>query len=401
MNNFIKTYELYASGNEASASYHTWGAFATLSACIGRRIWFDQTYYKVYPNLYIIYVGEPGDGKSISMAIAKGFAQKMQVPIAPPSITREALTQLMSKSNEKSECLQQTTIDNVVHEYSHISVFANEITTLLAAGGNPIGFIEFFTDIYADQEVFKVVTKNKGTDFIVGPYVTMLACMTPEQTSSMLKQNIISGGFSRRVIFVYGKRKPKGVPFPKLTEEQKEAKQFLIDHLLKIKEWKGEFQMTPEAKEFFTDWYHKKHFDLNKPNPAVIKNWFRSKDVLLLKLSMLIAVSEFSYIRLIELRHLEQGLAMLNTIEPDIGRVFAGAGRNVGAEIAHKVLRSVEEAPGKKMSAKKILALMYNEGNAKEISEALDFLCTTGKLRRSILQGPTQVEMLEVIENPT
>ena len=39
------------------------------------------------------------------------------------------------------------------------------------AGGNPIGMIDFFTDVW-DQEVFRVETKNKGTDIILNPYVS-------------------------------------------------------------------------------------------------------------------------------------------------------------------------------------------------------------------------------------
>lgn len=385
--NFIEAYELFASGNEASPTFHTWGAIGTLSAVIGRRIWFDQKYYKIYPNTYIVFVGEPGDKKTTALNVARGIVQKTDTPISPPSITKEALTLLLSKSNEKSPCLKQTTINNVIEEFAHLSIFASEIVTMLSAGGNPIGMIEFLTDIY-DREVFEVATKNKGTDMIIGPYITLMACMTPEQTGQMLKQSIITGGFSRRVVFIYGRSKPTGIPFPELSADQEAAKLFIMNNLTRIHEWRGEFTMTEEAREFFKVWYQRKHQELNKPYPAAFKNWLRSKDVILIKVAMLLVVSEFTFIRVIELRHLQHGLAMLDKVEPDIGRIFAGAGRNVGADLAHKVQRCLEEAPGGMLPRKNLLALMYSEGNVKEIDEALDFLSTTGRIRKQTLQGP-------------
>jgi len=385
--NFIEAYELFASGNEASPTFHTWGAIGTISAVIGRRIWFDQKYYRIYPNTYIVFVGEPGDKKTTALNVARGLVQKTETPLAPPSITKEALTLLLSSSNEKSPCLKQTTINDVICEFAHVSIFASEIVTMLSAGGNPIGMIEFLTDIY-DREMFEVVTKNKGTDMIIGPYITLMACMTPEQTGQMLKQSIITGGFSRRVVFIYGRSKPVGIPFPDMTPEQEKARQFLIEKLGELKNWRGEFTMTDEARAFFADWYQKKHLELNKPHPAAFKNWLRSKDVMLIKVSMLLVVSEFKMTNVIELRHLKQGLEMLNKVEPDIGRIFAGAGRNLGADLAHKLLRYLEETPSKMANKKRILADLYSEGNAREIDEALDFLVTTGKVSQKIQQGP-------------
>jgi hypothetical protein len=366
--------------------FHKWGAIGTLSAVMGRRIWFDQSYYLIYPNLYIVFVGEPGDKKSTAMNLAMDLVQKTKTPICPPSITKEALTQMMSESNKEAPCATVIEIDHKVISYSHLSMFASEIVTMLSAGGNPIGMIEFLTDIY-DREVFDVVTKNKGTDRIIGPYITMLACMTPEQTGQMLKQSIITGGFSRRVVFIYGKSKEYGIPFPELTDQQREAKVLLLSYLNRIKEWSGSFHFSPEAREFFIEWYQQKHAQLAKPNPAAYKNWLRSKDVILIKVAMLLVVSEFSGDKTIHLRHAQEALNMLDEVEPNLSRIFAGAGRNIGAELANKVMIFIRETGQKSATRKQILAALYTEGNAKEIDEALDFLTTTGKLNRKVLSA--------------
>jgi hypothetical protein len=396
---FIDCYSKYAEGNEASPLFHQWGALSTLSAVMSRRIWFDQTYYKIYPNLYVVFVGEPGDKKTTAMTLARGFAQKADVPIAPPSITKEALTQLLSSSNEKSPFLKKFKMDkdgeSFLVDAAHMAIFASEIVTMLSAGGNPVGMIEFLTDIY-DREAFEVVTKNKGTDIIIGPYITMLACMTPEQTGQMLKQNIISGGFSRRCVFVYARSKPFGIAFPSLTEEQKNAKEQVLSMLKQVIEIKGEFTMEPSARDFFEEWYQKKHKQLMQPGPAALKNWLRSKDVIAIKVSMLLSISELRRDLIITKEHLTRAVKLLDAIEPDLGKVFAGAGRNISAELAEKILNHLRESPNKALPKKQILAMMFNEGTYTELTEAFNFLQETNQVQRSVNPGQNHIEILKI-----
>jgi len=143
--------------------------------------------------------------------------------------------------------------NNIPKHITHLSFFASEIVTMLSAGGNPQGLIEFFTDIY-DREAFEVLTKNKGNDIIDAPYITILACMTPEQTNSLMKDRLITGGFSRRCVFVYGRSKAEPIALPELLPEQLDAKEFCMQHLEKVLKVKGQYEMTQCGKDFFVPW---------------------------------------------------------------------------------------------------------------------------------------------------
>lgn len=395
---FLRDYEIYAKENEASPWFHKWGAFAVLSAVVSRKIWFDQNIFKVYPNLYIILVGEPGDKKTTALNIARSMVRQTKTPIAPPSITKESMTLFMSQDNKESPCNSVVMVDKMPMEISHLSIFASEIVTMLSAGGNPEGMINFLTDIY-DQEVFEVMTKNKGNDLIVGPYITIFACMTPEQTGQLLKQTIISGGFSRRSIFVFGRGKGQPVPFPTMTKEQEDAYARCIKHLQLVKKFKGQYSIAPDAKAFFDEWYRRKFNELSKPHSSAMLNWLRTKDVQLLKLAMLIDVAE-DMKKVITLDHLHRGLELLDSVDPELNRIFAGAGRNVLAELASKIESRLLNAPNRTLPKKQILAALFSEGDADEITKAIDFLVMTGRVQRLITTtGPTnrkvQVELLK------
>jgi hypothetical protein len=394
---FVHAYTHFADGNEAPPIFHKWGALATISSVMSRRIWFDQQYYKIYPNMYIVFVGEPGDKKTTALSISRRFSQLAFVPVAPPSITKEAMTKLLNSTNDKSPHLikitKVTDEGEFLEEVAQMSLYASEIVTMLSAGGNPIGIVDFLTDIF-DRDVFEVVTKNQGTDVIKNPYITLLGCMTPEQTGQMLKQTIITGGFSRRCIFVFGRSKTTGVPFPELTESQKAAEAFLIESLTNMRKVRGEFKMSPAAKDHFIKWYHAKHRQLQQPGPAATKNWLRSKDVQAIKVAMLLTVSQFDESRIISIETLRKAIEMLDNIEPDLGKVFSGAGRNIANELAEKIILRIEETPQKTLPKKQLLALMFSEGSYQELNDAFNFLIETGKVRKVHPPGKTHVEML-------
>lgn len=395
MTNFIDDYMLYAEGNEASPMFHRWAALSVLSAVVSRKIWFDQKYFKIYPNLYVVFVGEPGDKKTTAMSLARSMVQKMERPIAPPSITKEAITQLMGASNEKSKCHLRFVHKMMPIEVSHLSFFASEIVTMLSAGGNAQGIIEFLTDIY-DREAFEVVTKNKGTDFINAPYITLLACMTPEQTGQLLKERLITGGFSRRCVFVYGRSRVEPMALLDLDKTQEEAKMRCMAHLRKISTFASEYTLDEDGRQFFIKWYAEKHKQLAMPHTAVFKNWLRSKDTMLLKVAMLLDLAG-SCTSVLTKPLLEQGIAMLDETETHLNKVLAGAGRNPLAALAYKIVSRLEEAPDKLLTKKQLIATLFEDGSQLEIDQALEYLTRTDVVRREMAAPPSLAEMLRLL----
>lgn len=385
----------YASGNECSPLFHQWAALSTISAVVSRKVFFDQSYFKLYPNLYVVFVGEPGDKKTTAMSLARSMVQKMEMPIAPPSITKEAITVLMSASNEASKCHLKFIHNSMPVEITHLSFFASEIVTMLSAGGNPQGIIEFFTDIF-DREAFEVVTKNKGTDFINAPYITILACMTPEQTGQLLKERLITGGFSRRCIFVYGRSREEPMALLKLTQSQLDAKARCLEFLRKIKPFAKEYKLTEDGKNFFVSWYGMKHKQLAMPHTAVFKNWLRSKDAQLIKVAMLLDVAN-GMTGLLTEEILRQALAMLDATETHLNKVLAGAGKNPLAELAYKIYSRLEEAPNKLLAKKQIIAALFEDGDLEQIDKALDYLIRTEVVRRGFTDTPNSPEMLQLV----
>jgi hypothetical protein len=387
--NFLEAYKVYSSGNEAPPIFHRWTALSCLACFASRRVWVPQGFFTVYPNLYTVFVGNPGNGKSTAMRIGKDLVRGLEkyCPIVPPSITREALTQDMG--DKESKYFKEYMYQGKKLEYTPALVFANEIVTLL--GTNPIGMIEFFTDIW-DEDMFEVKTKNKGTDVIPRPFVNMLACMTPETTSNLLKESIISGGFARRCIFVYAQRKGEAVPRPTLTVEQLEAKDWCIKWGAQLCHLVGEFKWTTEAESVFDQWYYKNH-QFVATNADV---W--SKSALVLKVAMLLALAN-SLDLLLEAKHINLALNMLAENEVDMGRVFAGTGRNPEASIASRIMAMIDAAP-EPMVARMVHVKMFEHGNESERNQAIAHLVSAGKLKTYSYQPKPGMTEITVVGTP-
>lgn len=392
--NFLDDYLIYTSGNEASPLFHAWGALSALSACVSRKVFFDQAYFKIYPNLYVILVGEPGDGKSTAMGLSKSMVQKSEMPIAPSSCTLQQISFLMSETQADSVCHLKFINGTLPMQVTQFSFYADEIVVMLSAGGNPKSLIEFFTTIYA-VESHEVATKNKGTDLIVSPYVTMLACMTPEQTSQLFKENLITGGFSRRGIFVWGKRHGVPIALPAHDPLREEARARCLAHLQKVKRFFCEYKLSECGKAWFVPWYDAKFKLMGMPYSSVFKNWLRTKDTQLLKVAMLLDMAQ-DMTGILTAELFQKALELLDRVEVNLHRVLAGAGRNPLADLAYKLLTKLEEAPDNKLSKKQLIGALFDDGDLEQIDKALDFLIRTDSVKRVVTTAPNQIEWLEL-----
>lgn len=379
---FLRDYAILSSGNESPKVYHQWAGLSALSSLVSRRVWVDQGVFKPYPNMYVLFVGDAGIKKSTAMNIARKLIREIQtIPIAPPSITKEALTLLMSEKDSPSlktfKHTNSSGISSIVN-YSHMSMFANEFTTLLTAGGNESGMINFLTDIW-DQDVFEVRTKNKGTDNLHGPYITLLGCLTTACMSNLMNTKIISSGFSRRCIFVYSDDIGEPVYRPIVTQEQKEAWARCIQRGKELQGISGEFGFTPEGDQWYKTWYEAHHWSKREVESPLLKDFYNSKAEYVLKLAMLITLSDSDTLVLTR-EALELAVAYIDTIEPNMTIPFEGAGRNELSPIASNIARMVNTAV-MPLPVKRIYALFFKDARPEEIKEMLEHLAKVGKIK--------------------
>jgi len=368
----------YAAGNEVPKSFHYASALATLSSLAARRVWFEQGTFTVYPNLYVVMVGKPSDKKSTAMNIAKKLAQQCGVPAAPSAVTRERIYELMDSKNTNSSCNQKFMYNNEEVSMSRLALFCNELVTLLSAGGEPLGMIEFLTDIW-DKDAHEIETKNKGKNLIIGPCMTMLACMTPDQTQGLLKQSIITGGFSRRCLFVTPDGAANPVPLPFITPEQKAAWTKLIEIGKSFDSVCGPFTMTDEGTQFYSQWYLKNFEDRQKPNSPLVGYYYNTLPRYVLQVAMLFALSADRNSRTIDVWNTQKAIDWLEPIALTLDEIFTGAGRNQLAGLQARI-KSVLSASPVPVKMKVLQAQLYDHATVAELNEVIQHMTNIGTI---------------------
>ncbi len=385
---FLSDYRDFCSGLEVPPSYNVFCSLVALSSLLGRKVWtYKGDYIRIYPNLYVVLVGPPGLGKNTAMENTEDLLLHYKVPVSAEAVTREKLILDMQGQEQILDFLPP---DDKYRVASPYTVFATELSEFLGAGG--IGMISFLTDIYS-RNLYEYRTKNKGSVFIRGPYLNLIAGTTPDWITTYLKDDIISGGFSRRCLFVYETSRFGSVPLPKITPPMRAAWERVLARSAAIRKLAGPFIWSDDATKFFIEWYPSR---LARPDPNLV-GYYETKDIQLLKVAMLVALSESDTL-VLERHHLIAGLELLSLVEQNLSRVFQGIGRNELNAATTKVMDQVVNAPKLKMRLdggdevsvnaipeKRLRAFLWKDVQGYEMDAVLQHLIESEKIGKATL----------------
>lgn len=361
--NFLSDYRLFTSGDEAPENYHIWSGLSALASVVGRRCWADWGRFRIYPNLYVVLLGPPGNGKTTAMSISKGIIREVgNIPFSAQAQTKESLVKEMA-DYERSFKVGETSI---VH--TPVSIFVTELSHFLGPASGHM--IDFLTTIYG-EDVYDNKTKNKGNDLIIGPCVNLLACTTPAWITTYLRSDIISGGFTRRAVFINEDEGTVRTPFPDLNAPQTEARTRLVEYARQLSDVAGPFTWDGPARSFFADWYVK--FQL--PVDLSVRWYYRTKHIQIIKVTLLVALAE-TFEKVIRKHHLEIAMALMERIESNLVRVFQGMGRNELHTVSQKLIDIITLAGGA-LPEKQVLVAMGREANMQELYHVMDYLQKT------------------------
>ena len=374
---FLTQYLIYNGGNMSPRRFHLWSALSILAMTMSRKIYVDHEYFQIHPSLYICLVGRQGLRKSTAKDLAKNMFIEVfpDYPLGASVQSREKIVEQLAKD----DCLRVFTDENGNSvEIKPIAFFVNELKNFMSI--NPGGMVEFLTDIY-DTKFFAAATIKHGLQPIINPCVNILACETPKWIVEKLKLNVIAGGFSRRMIYAYETESPERITFPVKSAQAKEAEEWCKAHLRKINDLRGVFTWEPEAKLFFDHWFK----NLPRMEDEILEGFYEAKDVLAMKISMLVAVAQEEPKLVFTKDILQLGIAHLESIEDNLPKLTIAAGRNELAVPQQRFLELIENNGGM-MDEQTWHMLANKEVNEIEFSGIKRFFKETGQLYERTFQ---------------
>lgn len=362
MSNFIRDFLEYHSGTECHKNFLRWAAVSTLGTAAGLRYRLQVGGHRIYPLMYIIFVGAQGVRKSYAKSMAKDLIEEAfpDYPVGADVTTRDDIMRYMASDVTERAFVDSEGCSNIYHP---LALFINEFKHFLSY--NPAMMISFIVDIYDYcDKTFKGSTIKRGEEHIMHPFLSILACENTDWLVSKLKDGIITGGFSRRFIVVYEDGRPdKAVPIPYLPDGHEEIRKRMISHLQKMHTRARNYIWTPLGLKAYTTWYE---FNFkNMPEDPVIAGFKSTKDQQLLKLCILLDLAESEPTFTINEDLINTGLVWFDQIEPNMPKLYASAGRNQLALPQQRLLELIESRGGI-MSEKEVMRLTGKDLSPQE-----------------------------------
>lgn len=324
--NWLEAYLDYASYSEAPRRMHFWCGVSAIAACLRRKVWIDEGYFRWYPNHYIIFVAPPGIvSKSTTVQIAMNLLHKVSgINFGPDVMTWPALVESFAKSSETFD------YNGSVITQSALTLESSELGNFFDPSNREL--IDLMVSLWdCKQGAFKKITKGAGSDTVLDPWINLIACTTPAWIAGYFPDYVIGGGFTSRCLFIYTEHKEKYVAYPHLSipsDLAAKAERLTYDLTYMSNRLIGPYRLSPEALEFGKDWYVAHYQD---PHDGLDEDRFGGylarKQTHIHKLAMILAASQRDEL-VITPTDLKTANHMLTDLEPDMPKVFAKIGRS-------------------------------------------------------------------------
>lgn len=371
---FITLYLDYTKNNEAPELYHKWVAISIIGASLGRRIFFDKGYYKVYPCHFIILIGPSGKvRKSVSAGIGVNLLRQVtDINIIAEKITPEQLLSALS-------------VKKILNKVQYIDssgfIFASELAAFLGKQKYNEGLIPMLTTLADCPDSWTYSTKMGGKVELENVALSFLGCSTPDWIVESLPPAVFGGGFMSRCLFVVQEFTTRVNALPKI--EAPEIRERLILMLRDISNIEGQITLTKEGEKFYVDWY-KKNKSINVEE-SKMEAYFERKPDHLLRLAMVLCAAKNNPNDLvIDSMMLEKALLFLNEIEQYLPSTFGEIEANPQARIQARILKAIDKEEKDEIEHSKLLRMFSKVVNVDQFRVIMSTLIEARVLQQDV-----------------
>ena len=346
---WLRDYYDYTLTSEPPAVFHFVSSLCILGAALERNIFFDKSFYKVYPNMAAVLIAPTGKCRKTSATnVALSLGRAVGVNILSERVTPEALIGGLGG-----------------HETASGIVYAPELAVFLGKQRYLEGMVPLLTTLFDCPDTWKSSTIMRGEAILNGVALSMLAASTLEWFVDALPREAFTGGFMSRLLFVVQEDTDRTYAIPVRPEGHLYER--LREDLTSLRTVRGEVSLHPSAREWYERWYRKHHhtpvFD------EKFAGYHERKPDHLLRVAFLMRVAQDGTLTL-EHPDLEAALGVLDWLEKKLPTVFDGVASNqFGA--THQKIVALLRTHGGRMNHSVLLRKMQHMVNAHQFFEAI------------------------------
>ncbi|MCF6237464.1 MAG: DUF3987 domain-containing protein, partial [Candidatus Marinimicrobia bacterium] len=384
--NWLQAYSEWTMMSESPANFHFWTGISTIAAVLQRKAWIDEKIFQWTPNFYIIFVGPPGVvAKSTTVRLgAKLLTQVEGVKFGPNSLTWQSLTESMADAAVAVNLDPLAGIDSELYHMSCVTCSVGELGTFL----DPLDrkMVDVFTDLWDGQlGSWEHKTKTQGSTLIQNPWLNVIGATTPSWLKANFPEEMVGGGLTSRILFIYGEEKRQFIPYPSLLmtdEKHAEMERKLVEDLEQMNGILGEYKLTPEALAWGAAWYEK-HWTTCPDHMTNdrYEGYMARKQTHLHKIAIVMAAACRNK-RVITERDMINSELMLQGAERDMIKVFESIGSSEENKNIKLILAYLQTFKGT-MPLNELFAKLSIQMSNKEFDEAVNAAIKSGLVQQN------------------
>lgn len=359
-NDLFDLYFQYVDGTEPPAVFHRWSIIGCVGAFLGRQMYFPFGGSRLFPNQYIMFVGDPGTRKSSAIKRAtklisaagydkfgaqKTSMEKFLLDLQDGGIGVDEVAADAGFRKSKKEALDVLMALNLKgdggvqdEEPREMFVAADEFNNFLGSGN--ITFQSLLGELWDWDEpdrFYKQRLKNSKSVSIYQPTINILAGNTPSSFADCFPLASIGQGFMSRLILVHGESTGLKITFPK--EPSEKLKEQIVSHLQKMKMvCQGPVTMNSDAASALDMIYR------GWPNleDQRFQHYSTRRFTHLLKLTMIVAACRLSTNFMVE--DVLYANTILSFSETTMPKAIGELGKSRNSEAANKIMQTLYSA---------------------------------------------------------
>lgn len=351
---------------ESPERFQYWSALTAISAAIGKKVFLDRYYYKLYPNLYVFLVAKSGLRKGNPVILTKKLMQESNTVRI---ISGRNSVQAILKDLAKAHSIEG---GGVLKDASGFLI-SGELAAFLIKDPEALTILTDLYDTHANEPEWKNTTKTQGVDTLKNPCLTLLGATNEDHFKDAVPPTAIGGGFIARTLIVYESKrrvinslmyKPKVIPNIK----------DLATYLKEISKLTGEFTMSPEVMKYYDEWYHSFTLESGLDKTGTIE---RMGDTVL-KVAMCLALSETITLE-ITMKPMVEAIKVCVECLAGLKHVTMGAGKSELAEETSIVLKElIRNEPLYRRTRKQLLQKYWGEFDSVVLDRIIESLLGAG-----------------------
>lgn len=364
---------------EAPYAFHFWCAVAVLAACARRNFYVEWNMYPVYANHYIMLVQPSGGGKSVATI---GQSEKMVrlvnaelqgshgSDIEFPGVTLHA-----GAGTPEGFC-DRVAIQPGRTESTGMIINDELITLFGDKQGSGDRWVSTLTNFYTKEE-FEDSYRTQKTRTFRNVAITTLFGTTQDWLRKEFTAASLANGWMARLLYVERGETELVYPFPPPVDPvarrrlAREAAELCLGD-------DQELGLTSDAHAWYDHWYREVYKPKGRTLEPIMKSWHNRLRTHVVKLALVLALSERPRATQVTLAHLEHAAAILAVEEERLPHAFAGLTAPEQVDQLERFL-TIVRAHGR-MPWRKAMNNAHRIGSARELRTLVEAGIETDQL---------------------